>query len=240
MNILYIKIPKTGSTTINSHFYKFFIDRNKKKQDKELLVTKYIIREYGVKNFNPIYNNFLVIHDNDILEHIFNNYREYFDNSIIICSIRNPLERFLSGAKHIFGKTIDVHKLIKNLPKQNHIYKNYLHITKSIDDFLIISNTKVKVDYWISQENLYDDIKLLFLKLNKNYVMPEDFRLMVGSIKKFDLSNKFIKLHEKIYKNDYDYFKNYKKNNEDFLNRTDIKIDISKFKTLSQIREIMS
>jgi len=152
--ILQLKIPKTASSSIENTLEKM----NSKKIIKK-------IRSFGHRKPDVIFNMFK--------ERSF----------IVIASIRNPYDRFLSAWKYIIEnkKNKPEHKILFELKT----FENFVHNTDRIQNFFagpckfyhlqsdwLIYNENRSYDYLIRYENLQEDWEKFTSKFKCNIKLP--------------------------------------------------------------------
>lgn len=181
---IYIKTKKTGSTTTENFFSRFCLDNEEDYIDKHShdyyegkngIIGQRILGKHGK---NGKYNVNTKLKDINLKK-----YNDYF----IFTTIRNVYDRLISlfyFLKFLKEKKIapavwlnpQFHKLIVNNEQNLDDIKLFrLFIKKFInelengcwEEYLI--NNKPSCDYYIKQERLEDDIKIVCKKLNINY-----------------------------------------------------------------------
>jgi len=195
--IIWIKIARTGSTSVRDIFCNQ-IFKNKKK----LIRTHRSLKiEYNLNKYE-----FIIIHDLERLKVFYKKFKKIFENAVIVCSIRNPIKRYISGvnfARRYKDKSIDTTAIL-NKKKFRHNKWVWVHVFLRIYDSLL--KGKIKVNYWIRQEHIIQDMQSLCDKLNIN-IKIKNVHLNRGKyfFKKIDenVKNEL----EKHFEKDFTYYK---------------------------------
>ena len=204
--IIWFKGAKTGGSSLREIFCKQVYDI-----DYESVLKKGVpMEDYDItdKEFVWIPNIFW-------LDYLYDRNKEIFDDAIIICSIRNPIDRFLSGCKHF---KLDPNTLIDNMPPKEH-GKIWVHLGQSIHNFLL--DGKIKPHYWIRQESLLEDTQTFCDKLKKHderfNVKLRNIRRMVSRKNKYKISSETEQKILNFFDEDFKYFNNASNDNAHFL-----------------------
>lgn len=202
--IIYIKVAKTGGTSILNIFH-----------DKIFKIPHYKNKNEVIDNRNIEELDFLYIPNFEWMEYYLKKNNNLFDNSIIICSIRDPVSRYISGCNHF---NCDVNKLIYNLPTKEEL-NMWIHITQSYSEYI----KNIKIDYFIRTEKLIEDIQKF---CNKFKHCDSRFNIKIENIvlnkKNYinKITNKTIIKVTNVFKNDIKLFNNTNEINDKFLQST--------------------
>jgi len=163
-NILYVKVAKTGGTSVKHYLRQF----------KNF--------EYA-RNVSPDCKNKVLIANNIEFEYNSITLKKISSNSFVFCTVRNPLNRFLSGWKyHPYTKEMSLDEILNSplrtynyefpgsykdyLPKPKWpFYSAYVHIFLPQTNFLRILPIE-NVDLIIPQERLTQDFNSFLSRYN--------------------------------------------------------------------------
>ena len=208
--LIYIKIAKTGSSTIIEYF----------KYNTGIIT----LREFEKLSVNDKQNiSKLIIVVNDQIEYFTKNYSYIWDNSYKFSCVRNPISRFESALNyHPYCKGNDPIHLINSLLKYKklNVYdwkkkydddivlkiSAYNHLLYSQYDSLYIDKKKI-YDYLLRIEDFDNSFNTLLKSLNLKFYFKHLYKKRVNkSVNKKTLTEKEIVSIIKIFEKDFLHF----------------------------------
>jgi hypothetical protein len=205
--LVFIKIAKTGGSTIVDYFH--------------YNTGVIYLRDFEKLSYNKkIINRKLIVIVNDQIHYFITNYNNFWKNSYKFSCVRNPIARFESSMNyHPYCINKEPINLIKSLSKYSYsnIYdwKNkfdtktkikisaYNHLLFSQYESLFINNKKL-FDYLIYLEKFNFDFIILLKKLNLGFYFKNLYKKNINLNKqKKILSNDEIKYIKKYFKKDF-------------------------------------
>ena len=204
--LIWFKGAKTGGSSLREIFCKQVYNISY----ESVLKKGVTMEDYDITN-----KEFLWMPNTFWAEYYYNQNKETFNNAIIICSIRHPIDRFLSGCRHF---KLDPNTLIDNMPIKLD-EKIWVHLGQSIHNFLL--DGKVRPHYWIRQESLIKDTQAFcdaFRKHDERFnVRLKNIHKNISRKRKWDISEETKQKILNFFEKDLKYFNNASSDNAYFL-----------------------
>ena len=204
MKLIWIKVAKTGGTSIKT------ILANQ--------VLKCPIKYFhcNLAALDDSNREISVIWSTKSMKYYYERHKKSMEDAVIVCSIRDPVDRFLSGCRHL--KT-NPNMMIDNLPSKETNHYNYIHCSMTLNELLL--EDKIVPDYWIRQEYLIEDLQTLCNHLKKTDPRYDiELKNVMVNISKrptVEVTPETLQKIKKHVKKDYKYYDKVEEVNQSFI-----------------------